>query len=178
MSNDKIETFLKAKIHESVSEKESEKWTKQLKMHPNSSFKKNLGVDLSTVNSQLHKLRNPKEASKTYHDIYKRIPIKTMNEFQNASRKDLLKFSRKLNQLDLQVTGKFTFYNKVKALNQEILYELSDHIIPFNWHDSNIGDPIDVFEGWYLKETIRQNIELDNQILNSTPEQIIKNLVN
>ena len=73
---------------------------------------------------------------------YKNLAAKTPEEFKNLNRKQVNQFINDLNGLSLELTEKSDFNDEFKYAAEQILHRLNSDVIPFNWHDSNLGNPI------------------------------------
>lgn len=85
---------------------------------------------------------------------YKSLPAKSIEEFKKLDRKEANRFINIVNGLDLSLTEEAEFNDTFKYVMEETLYRLDEDVIPFNWHDSNLGEPIDPKDEEYTRENL------------------------
>ena len=85
---------------------------------------------------------------------YQSLPAKNISDFKKLSRLQVRDFIHKVSSLPLELCNHPSFCNEMKYLYDDVLYRLDDETIPFNWHDSQLGDPVPLKENNYHKDNL------------------------
>ena len=109
-------------------------------------------------------IRNLKKKSRTTSTkSYKKLKINSISDLKTMSRKELKTFAHNLHGINFGLSTNPIFMKKMRRTIQRVLYELDDTMIPFNWHDANLGQPINIRDPAYTATEIQKDLEKDSE---------------
>ena len=94
-------------------------------------------------------------------DNYNSLGAYSSEELAKLSRADVVNFIHKAESLEMSFTQRPEFVEDTQEAFDSILYELDGESIHFNWHDSNMGDPMDPEYGYLHRDQIMKAYSLD-----------------
>lgn len=118
---------------------------KQLKLGKESEIYTQIVDESSYLEDRVKSLKdNLKNGLKDDYNLttYKNLSAKNLEEFKKLNRKQVNQFLNDINGLNLEYTKNADFNDELKYATEQILHRLDPDVIPFNWHDSNLGEPI------------------------------------
>lgn len=89
-------------------------------------------------------------------DTYQRLPAKDYEDFKKLSRKELPVFTSLTFSFPLDLTSHPDFTERMKRTIENVNFRLDDEVIPFNWHDSHLGEPLPVKDISFRREIVRE----------------------